>query len=225
MIEFPNRLMRIFALLLSLTAAAAAQDAKIILRTLAIGEAKFPALLVKEKSSYLPLAFSAVQPSAPVKADRISPLPLFPEIPEGAGKKQKPPYFVKLPDSGRVLLLGWMAGEKPRFLALPDYTSKGKADEWAVINFTSKDIAIKLGNDRKPTLFKSSVSGAIKLSSPVGQGIAVSMATEEEGVWKIFYSTYWPVYADQRGLVLAYDLDGKVKIKLIFDQIVKDEAP
>ncbi len=53
------------------------QEEKIVFRTLALAQAKFPELWAIEAGNPVKITFSSAQPSVPFKADKTSPLKIF----------------------------------------------------------------------------------------------------------------------------------------------------
>ncbi|MES2920130.1 MAG: hypothetical protein V4819_01190 [Verrucomicrobiota bacterium] len=199
------------------------QEAKLAFRTLALAQAKFPQLWVVESGKPLPITFVSAQPSPPFSADRTNPLPIF----KGPlGDKGKPsdttPTLVPLPtsSSSSILLLGWIQGDKPAFLAIDDPFATMKKDDWLVINPSKSELGIQIGATAKPIPIKANSNQAIKNTAPPGTGAAVTIAAKQaDGSWKAVYTSYWPIYDNMRGLVVVVQNGEKLNVNYITDQI------
>ncbi len=197
------------------------QAEKIHFRTLALAESEFPELWVYDSAKPAAISFPASQPSSPVKADRPGPLRIFKRPLDDQGKPEDAaPALVNLPTSSSILLLGWMTGEKPGFLAIEDPFLTMKNDDWLFINTTGVPLAIQIGETAKPVPIKANSHQNLKITAPSGTGAAVIIATQQaDGTWKSVYSSYWPIYDDKRGLVVAAQKGERFNFTYINDQI------
>lgn len=203
------------------------QEEKVTFRTLALAKFNFPELWVMESGKPVSIAFSKVQPSLPLKADKSSTLNVFMGPLDETGKPaNKTPTSVKLPASSSILLLGWMAGEKPGFLAIDDpYASTMRADEWLVINVTRSEIAIQVGKTVQPIPVSPNSNKSIKVTAPVGKGAATTVAAKQaDGTWKSIYNTYLPIFDKTRGLVVVAQNGERIVVNYVVDQITPPEA-
>jgi hypothetical protein len=214
------------ALLLS-TSLVFSQEAKLAFRTLALSQAKFPELWVSEAGKPMPITFSSTQPSLPFKADLVSPLRIFKGPLDAEGKPSDPsPSLVPLPKVPSVLLLGWMDGEKPGFLAIEDPFATMKSDDWLVINPSQSELAVQIGANVKPVLIKANSNKAIKNTAPSGTGAAVTIAAKQaDGSWKAVYTSFWPIYDNMRGLIVVVQRGKRLKVNYITDKIATAPAP
>jgi hypothetical protein len=214
------------ALLLS-AGLAFSQGGGITFRTLGISSSKFPELWVIDSGKPVAIAFSSKQPSLPLKADRISPLPIFKGPLNATGKpSDTTPSKVPLPASSSLLLLGWMDGEKPGFLAIDDPFSTAKSDDWLVINPSQSEVAIQIGATAKPIPIKANSNQAIKNTAPAGVGAAVTIAAKQpDGSWKAIYSAYWPIHANRRGLVVVSQRGERFHVNYLPEKLAAPPAP
>ncbi len=204
----------------------AAQSSKLSIRTLSLYPVPMPELYTPDGKELVPLKFTDIQPSEPLKVDRLKGLPIYtsPVIPEG---KAPPPYLVKLPGTASsILLLGWLGPEEtPQFLAIPDPSATARRSDWMVINSTKNNVALQIGINTKPMPIKAGSHQTIEVNVPVNTGAGVTMATLHKEKWKTFYSTYWPIYADKRCLILIVQDGPKMRVKQIFEDLPKPAAP
>jgi len=184
---------------------ATSQTEKINFRTLALNKTKLPELWVAASGKAVPISFSNSQPSAALKADKGSPLKIYKTPLDEKGKPtDTSPTLVELPATSSILLLGWMEEEKTSFLAVADPFTTAKSDDWLVINATKKPLTIQIGATAPTLTLEPNTQQAVKCTSPVGEGAATTVASQQaDGSWKTVYTSSWPVYADQRGLVLV----------------------
>jgi hypothetical protein len=213
------------ALLVS-ASAASSQSEKITFRTLALGNAKFPELFAVEAGKAVPLVFSSAQPSAALKADKSNPLKIFKGPLDDKGKPaDTSPTLVDVPVSPSILLLGWMEEDKPGFLAVADAFATAKNDDWLVINHTKNPLTIQIGADTKELSVEANSQQTVKCTAPVGAGAATTIASkQDDGSMKTIYSSYLPIHADHRGLVLVAETGGRIKVNYIADKISRKPA-
>lgn len=205
---------------------ATSQTGKTSFRTLALSNSKFPELWAVDSGKAVPLAFSSSQPSAALKADKSNPLKIFKGPLDDKGKPaDSSPTHVDLPNSASILLLGWMEGENPGFLAVADSFASAKSDDWLIVNHTKKPLTIQIGTDAKEHTVEADSQQAIKCTAPVGAGAATTVASkQDDGSMKTVYSSYVPIYADQRGLILVSESGGRIKVSYIADKIAGKSA-
>ncbi len=217
--------MRIIALTLLLATTLIAQESKIAIRGLALGEVEFPELWVVDKKTPVPLTFSAFQPTLPIKADRVDPLLVFQGGLDEDGKPKDPkPLKVKLPaGSASILLLGWLVDEKPALLAIKDPFRASRNEDWIVINTTPKTIAIQVGAEAKPVRIKPGSHSDLRVTAPTDTGASTTIAYAEGNEWKSFYSAYVPIYSDKRCIVIVAAEGENYRVKVIPDKPVPPE--
>ncbi len=191
------------------------------LRTLALNRAALPELYIAGEDGYVKLVFNPVRPFDVYKARAESPLSIFRQVTEEDGKSSYEVVSkVEVPDgSPRILLLGWLSGDEPRFSAVPDNFETAGFDDWMLINTTGKQIefqpAAKTGDD--PFLVEPQSIEKIKPSVTRNTGTGVRAFAIEGGKKKRFYSTYWPVYPDSRFIVVFYEDGSRVRLMKISD--------
>jgi hypothetical protein len=197
------------------------QNEKTTLRTLALFESEFPDLWAIESGKAVPLAFSSAQPSIAIKADKTNPFGIYKGTLDEKGKPTETTLtLVKLPTSSSILLLGWMEGGNPGFLAIEDPFTTMRHDDWLVINSTKAPLAIQIGETARPLSVKAKSHQVIKSTASSGTGAAVTIASQQlDGKWKAVYSSYWPIYSDKRGLVVVVQNGTRFNVNYITDQI------
>ena len=201
---------------------ASSQTDKLSFRTLALAKVEFPELWVPAAGKAVPLAFSHSQPSAALKADKTSPLKIYKGPLDDKGKPTDPaPTLVEVPAAASsILLLGWMEDEKPGFLAVADPFATAKSDDWLVINHTKKPLTLQIGTTATPVPIEANSHLAVKCTAPVGEGAATTVATkQDDGSMKTVYSSYLPIYNDQRGLILVVEKGERITVNYISDLI------
>ena len=161
----------------------ARSEVKIAIRTLSLRADEMPELFVHNGKEHLPLGFSAVQPGETIEALAANPLPLYRS---STGEDGKDGFViahrVKLPDrASGVLLLGWMQGDAPRFVAIQDEFSKAAYNDWLLINACSHPVAFKAGEKATPLLLKPGVSTTHRVSAAKGEGIEVTAQAARKG--------------------------------------------
>jgi hypothetical protein len=206
---------------------ATSQTDKLNFRTLSLGSSKLPELWVAAAGKSVPITFSSAQPSLPLKADKGSPLKIHKSPLGEKGKPTDPsPTLVDLPASSSILLLGWKEEEKPSFLAVADPFTTAKSDDWLLINHTEKKLTFQIGGDAKPVTLEPKSQQLFKCTAPVGEGAATTVSsTQEDGSLKTVYSSYWPITADQRGLVVVVQNGARVNVNFISDPVSPKAAP
>ncbi len=215
------RFLPVFCLLLASVPMASGQGEKLMLRALALTPAEFPELWAAGSKGPVPLDFSPIQPSEPVEVNRTSPFPVFSGPLDEKGKPTDPkPSLLKLPNASSILLLGWLHQGNLQFLPIPDPFSTAKREDWLIINSTTTQVAMRIGDEStQPRLIKPGSHQTIRIEAPADQGVPVLMGAPRDDGWKTFYSTYWPVYPDQRCIVLMVDDGTRIRVKLIFDPV------
>lgn len=213
--------------LLCSTGRVCSQEEKLAFRTLALAQFKFPELWVMEAGKPFAIPFSSAQPSIPLQADKLSPLPVFMGPLDAKGLPlNTTPVKVPLPATSSVLLLGWMDGEKPGFLAIEDPFKTMKSDDWLVINSSKKQLALQIGAKSTPIGIKPNSNQAIRNTAPVDSGAAVTIATQQpDGKWKSVYTSYWPIYDNMRGLIVVVQKGERLNVNYISDKIAPAPVP
>ncbi|MFC7336052.1 hypothetical protein ACFQY0_02590 [Haloferula chungangensis] len=219
-----SRIFPIILLTAALVSPLPAQNEKLDIRTLSLGSSNFPELWVMEDTAPVAVKFSSIQPSEPLRIPRSNPLRIFKgELDEKGLPKDTTPTSVKLPNNSSILLLAWMNGEAPRFLPIPDPFKSAKHDDWLVINGSAQQVAIQIGAKSKPVSVAPSSHSRVRVTAPVNEGAAVTVATRNKKAWKTIYSTYWPIYPDKRCLVIIAQDGRKMRVKVISDEYKEPE--
>lgn len=207
--------------LAALLAAGAAPGQTIGVRTLALRAGEMPEVFLRGSKDHHPLKFSAVQPSPVVRAAAANPLPIYKSALDQEGK----PAFtvvqqVKLPSGAKgVLLLGWSAGDTIRYVAMEDDFGSAGFNDWLLINTTARPIAFKVGEKAAPVQVAPGSSRTYKIATDKNKGAAVLAQAPFDGKAKTFYSTYWPVHAGKRAVVLFVEDGQKIRVKRISDAL------
>jgi hypothetical protein len=197
-------------------------------RTLALDKAgDLPERYVKVGEGYVALSFGYIEPGKvmPVLAGESS-MPIYEPVKSEEGKVSfKMVKEVKLPAGAKgVLLLGWMGPEGPRYLAVDDDYLSAKYDEWLLINTAPKDVAFRIGDDNKPIMLNANSIQDYKITTPAGKGVSVVGRAKWGEKVKTFYSTYWPIKAGERGIVIFFYQKGdRVALRKITDILLKPE--
>lgn len=197
------------------------QAPKFSFRTLGLANSKFPDLWVLDTGKPVAIAFSNTEPSQPVTADKTAPLKIFKGPLNDKGlPSDATPSLVSLPAASSLMLIGWMDDTKPGFLAIEDPFATMKSDDWLVINPTKSELAIQIGANAKTIPIKANSHQAIKNTAPAGAGAATTVAAKlADGKWKVIYNSYWPVFANQRGLVVVVQKGERYSVNYIPDKI------
>ncbi len=211
------------AALCALIPPAAAAEKTLGVRTLMLESGELPETYLKGAKGHLPVRFSNIQPSKPLRVLYKNPLPIFRTGTDPEGNEVFTEVgSAKLPPNARgILLLCWQSGDTTRFKAIRDDFDSARSGEWMLINATTKPIAFRIGKDTKAIRVAPGSSETHRISAKANKGAAVTAATPAGKEWKMFFSTYWPVYADKRCLVLFVADGEKIRVKRITDRIVK----
>lgn len=201
------------------------QTGKIDFRTLGLANSKMPELWAVEAGKAVPLAFSSAQPSAPLKADKTNPLKIFMGPLDDKGKPMDTsPILVNLPAASSILLLGWMEDEKPAFLAIEDAFATAKYDDWLVINHSNRPLTVQVGDTSPAFPLEANSHKTFKCTSPVSGGAAATVSTkQDDGSLKKVYSSFLPIFTDQRGMIVVTQVGERVRVKYIADQITRKQ--
>ena len=200
-------------------------------RTLALDKRQvMPEYFLKVGEAYVALPFSAIQPGEVIQASAgETSLPLFESVKSEDGKvTYKVVKEVKLPPGAKgVLLLGWQATEGARYLAIDDDFMSAKYSDWLLVNTAPKDVGFRIGDDNKPIKIDANGVTNYKLTAAEGTGVSVIASAKWGEKVKTFYSTYWPVKAGERGIVIFFYQQGdRMAVRKITDTLLKpkDEA-
>ncbi|WFB34778.1 hypothetical protein P3T73_11465 [Kiritimatiellota bacterium B12222] len=167
------------------------------------------------------IRLSSVQPSPPVEVKANNPLPLYYTAPDPESETVPRPHAgVKIPAGiQHVLILGKVQNDKVSWVAIPDNLPLADSRDWQMINASPVPIVIRIGEESEAILLKPGSQKVYKLNVKPGEGAAVTAARWVDGEPEIFYSTYWPVKENQRGLVLFLSEGGGVQVKRISERL------
>lgn len=198
-----------------------ASSEPIRVRTLSLGAKEMPVVHLKTAKGHQALRFSTVQPTQAVTATYANPLPLYKsELDEAGNKVFVIDQTVKVPVGAKgILLLGWKTGEKTQYVAIKDDLSTTRYNDWLLINTTRTPILFQVGEKAKPIKIAPGGSETYKITTEKNKGASVIAQAPREGVVKIFYSTYWPVHANKRAIVLFINDGSKIRVKRISDKL------
>ncbi len=189
--------------------------------------ADLPELFVKVAGGYEPLAFSHIQPGEVFQtAIEASTLSLFKQITSDQGSiSYDVAENIRIPAEAKgVLLLGWTGHEGPRYLAINDDFLSATYDNWLLVNAAPKDVAFRIGENNNPIIVNANSVTNYKLNVPEGAGVAVQGQAKWGDKVRTFYSTYWPVKAGERGIVIFFYLQNdRMALRRITDVLSKPE--
>lgn len=216
---FQSTLLALLACLLVKSPLSAQEDSVVTvsLRALALVPDLEIDLFVRSDDGFERLVFSHYQPSKALLATSApggARLPLYGEVPvEGGGMEYAVSREVALPErSAQVLLLAARRGDEVALVAVKDNLGADERD-WLLVNATRRPIAFQLGGETQPQPIPPGESVFYQVEVPTGKGAAVRVAAFMDEGWERFYSTFWPVYEGQRGLIIFMP-DGE-QIRLI----------
>lgn len=204
------------------------KENRVNFRTLATAQFEFPELWVVNSGKPVSVAFSKVQPSSPVMADGTNTLNIYKGPLDEKGKpSDTSPTKVALPASSSILLVGWMADEKPDFLAVEDPFTKLKPDDWLIINASKSELDVQIGKTAKPVPVAPVSSKSVKITDPRGnEAVAASVSAKQaDGSMKSIHSGYWPVSNISRGVIVIVQKGERLTVSYIADPIPHPSVP
>lgn len=173
--------------------------------------------------------WSQRQPSKPVETfTNRGVLSLFSE---DTDPKAKSPYKIAhqvkiTPGAKEILLFGLMKDDKLQLLPIVDDFLGAKYDRWLMINFSSREIAFRVGSDSKPILLKSKDSKIYKISVAENTGATVLGQAKIRGSEpKTFYSSYYPVKKGRRTMVFFADDGDRIITRFVVDHFPRKKKP
>ncbi|NNC89625.1 MAG: hypothetical protein HKN82_14315 [Akkermansiaceae bacterium] len=216
-----NRCLCLFAALLAVAGGERAAAQSVSVRAMALRSGEMPEVYLRTKDNHELLAWSDRQPGEVVRALRANPLPLFKEGVDAEGKPAfVPDRRVPVPAGANgILLLGWNAGQDIRYVAIEDNFAAARFNHWLFVNTSKRPVAFQVGDKTKPLLLAPGVSTTHRIGAPAGEGVTVRAEAPFKGKAKEFFSTYWPVQADKRTVVLLVDEGAKIRVKRISDKL------
>ena len=169
---------------------------------------------------------SNVQPSPPVKSLGFQPYPIFEEIPEEWTPEDPPQPAASIllpPNTAHVLLLVSHGGERANYAAIPDDLQNATNRDWRLINTTENAIAFQIGADTEPVILRPRSQVSHRLTTGDNRGTAVTAVARIEGTPSTFFSTYWPIQTNRRGLVV-FSQDGEdILVHRISEALIPEE--
>ncbi len=201
--------------------------ATVFVRALRIGNDPPRVLHFAGAKGMLPLRMSSVQPSPSVEVAYANPLPVFHNPPPADPQTPyRPDALAPLPNGARrVLLLGSGDAEQTTYRAIPDPIASGESRDWLLVNTTPSPIVLRIGQESDPVLIPADTQIVYRIPALEHTGAAVSAASNVQGEPQVFFSTYWPIQADKRCIVLFAGDGEKIRVRRITDRVMAAEAP
>lgn len=191
-------------------------------RTLAMESGLEGELYFKNGSNFKLLPLPNSRPSESGVADRDSngSLLLFKELQNDEGEIEYiPDVSVSIPKGSRqVLILAAKQNDKINAIAVNDNLNANERD-WLMINVTDVPLALQLGHGEKPVPIPPGQSVFYEAKVKTGSGAAVKVAAYKEEGWKRVYSTFWPIYEGQRGLIICIQDGDSIRVKYISEKV------
>ncbi len=194
------------------------------IRALAVGQAGIEKpRYVKVGNSYQSLTFHQRQPGQLITTESSLSLPIYEKI----KKEGEPPSYkisekVTIPEGAKtVLILAFNRNGKCKFRAVEDKLLDASYNEWLLINTTSKPIDFQLGTDEKSLRIDKNDEKFCRVNVPPGGSATALGRAEWNGKMKTFYSTYWPIRAGERSIVIFVEIKPKIAVKRIGDALLK----
>lgn len=167
---------------------------------------------------------SLIQPSGELVLPYRSPLPVFREgeLPED-GSAPTPMDRVDLPEGvERVLLLVRKTEEGFSFFAMEDSLHSADERDWMFFNMSARPVAFMIGEGTEPVMLPPRSHFTHRVNPQAGGGTPVMAAARFEGDVKTFYSTYWPMQAKRRTLVLLAPQGDGIQVRRIVERLPQD---
>lgn len=206
----------------ALCLAAAAQD-KLIVRTMALSSIETPPLFLATSSDekWQTATWPQRQPSRPVETfiqEGVLSLFIMNLNPESKNEYTVA-HQIKIPSGSReILLFAWMASGKLQLQPVADDFLGRNHDRWLLINFSSKQIAFRVGDESTPVILKKKTSKLYKINVAEDKPASILGQARIRGDKpKLFYSSYFPVKKGRRTIVIFTDYGDKIRTKLIAD--------
>lgn len=176
---------------------------------------------------WVPVEWSRRQPSMPaVTFTQDGVLPLFSEESDPDAKAgYKVSHRIKVPSgANEILLFAWMAEGKLQLQPVDDDFLGKNHDRWLLINFSGKEIAFRVGDESKPVLLKSKASKLYTINVDENKPASILGQARIKGAEpKLFYSSYFPVKAGRRTIVIFTDDGDKIRTKLVADHFLREK--
>ncbi|MCC5848868.1 MAG: hypothetical protein JJU29_12330 [Verrucomicrobia bacterium] len=217
----------LFLLLFTLKAQGNEPPATLQIRAMLVGQGSARNIHLIGEEGFLPLRVSSVQPSQPAQVRAMNPFPIYDEVPESWNSEAppEPAATVSLPpNQTHLLLLAFDDGAQTQYTAIPDDLHAATHRDWRFINTTNTAIAFQLGTDTAPLLLQPRSQQSHRITTTEQQGAAVTAAARIAGEPTTFYSTYWPIQANRRAMVLFIQQDEEnIRVHRITEALVQEE--
>ncbi|MFK7852290.1 MAG: hypothetical protein AB8D78_15040 [Akkermansiaceae bacterium] len=202
---------------------------QISVRTMALGSGEMPELYFETKgeTKLTPAVWSKRQPSRMVSTIYEDTLSLFRlEVDEDGQEIPVIAHQVKVPEgANEILLFGWLNKSDVNFQAITDDFLKAAFDDWLLINLSSKRIDFLVGRDSKPIRLNSKRISRYKITAKEDKGGAVYGRANIRGEERIFYSTFLPISANRRTIMLFTDDGDKIRTTPVIDHFNRRKKP
>jgi len=173
----------------------------------------------------LPLAY--YRPSATLRAavDENGNLPLFSRVTTPEGEIQFLLHSrVAVPAGSRqILILGAQNEERVVMNAVADNLSDSSRD-WLFINISQMPVAVELGEGNPLLLVPPSQSVFHEAQVVSGEGASIHVVVYKENAWERVYSRFWPIYSNQRNMVVFLESAGEIQVVNFFEPIRSSET-
>ena len=127
---------------------------------------------------------------------------------------------IKIPaESEQVLLIIAETSGRVGVFAASDNLSKDHR-EWLFVNTTRTQLAFQLGDGSNPISLPPGDSVRYLVDVEAGRGAAIRIAAYKEKGWDRVYSTYWPIYEDQRSLVICLQDGERIRVRNFFESVL-----
>lgn len=205
-------------LVLLLLAGRGRSQESIRLRALEVGQEPAFRLYFIGEESVEEVRVSPVQPSRPVKIPYANPLPVYGERPDPADAESiLPVELIPLPESEKNILLLCMG--TGQCLAIKDDLPEADFRDWRLINMTSSPIAFEIGEDSDPVILQANSQSHYRLPFIEPGGRVVRAAAWIDGETRLFYSTYWPLRENSRGIIVFVKEGTSILVRRVMDTL------
>lgn len=128
-------------------------------------------------------------------------------------------FQLALPKGAKqVLVIAAKTGNQVSMVALADNLSTNYRD-WMLINSTATPLVFQFGEGKTLIQVPPGQSVPIQIEADFGTGAAVRIAAFREEGWELIYSTFWPVYEGQRGLIIFMQDGENIRLRNFFEPV------
>lgn len=120
--------------------------------------------------------------------------------------------------SKQVLIISSKLDNVVSMVAVEDNFSQNDRD-WLLINTTAVPLAFRMGNESRPLPLPPNESVPFQIEVEAGKGAVVRIAAYNDPGWKLIYSTFWPVYEGQRGLIVFMQSGERVVVRNFYEPV------